>query len=502
MSHEFTDETLDPIDFKSSWKKGRSVNEEGCQTNEVHSYSEGSQSYDTLEQEIQTDFSGSQEYFRLAESDLQDVADFLSYVEPMVLKCLSANNKSRAFDESSDQHDETTESVTCVHTLSNAELKEELQVSGLSWNATGSTLAATYGRFDHEDWCTHRATLCTWNLDRRTVKEDRPDTVIDSSCCLMCLEFHPTNPAWIVGGNFNGEVIVWDLSRVDDLVVATSGIGDDAHREPVSKVHWIKSQSSKKREYNIISVSGDGKALVWKIDLKKGRLKLYLGFIVMSQSLPRSMKVRGVRGDKEVGVTSVSFSQHDPDLFILGSESGCVFKCNLHAKGNPAGSHITSSVPLCSPVTFTYSPHHGPVHSVDCSVFHRNAFLSSGMDECLRIYNMLQTQPVLTIEPEDGYIFSAKWSPVRPAVLGAVTGKGHLLLYDLRNGQMIPAHKIEASPNMVPVYSLQFNHQQKKIIATGDGQGYIRVFRLGSSLTTMSSRDLEVLDGMVCTGTE
>jgi len=502
MSHEFEDETLDSIDFKSSWRKERSVHDEECQTREIHTYSEGCQSYETFEQEVQTDLNGGQEYFQLAESDNQDLADFLSYVEPMVTKCLLANIKSRAFDGISNQTEDKTESVTCVHTLSNAELKEELQVTGLSWNATGSTLAATFGRFDHEDWCTHRATLCTWNLDRRTVKEDRPDTIIDSSCCLMCLEFHPSNPAWIAGGNFNGEVIVWDLSREDDLVVATSGIGDDAHREPVTKVHWIKSQSSKKRDHNIISVSGDGKALIWKIDLKKGRLKLISGFIVMSQSLPRSMKVRGVRGDKEVGVTCISFSQNDSDLFILGSESGCLFKCNLHAKGNPAGSHITSSVPLCSPVTLTYSPHHGPVHSVDCSVFHRNAFLSSGMDQCLRIYNMLQTQPVLTIEPDDGYLFSAKWSPVRPSVLGTVTERGHLLLYDLRDGQMIPSFKIEASSNKAPVYCLQFNHQQKKILATGDGQGYIKVFRLSSSLTTMSGRDLEILEGMISTSTE
>ncbi|GFR87636.1 WD repeat-containing protein 34, partial [Elysia marginata] len=74
--------------------------------------------------------------------------------------------------------------------------------------------------------------MCTWNLDRRSVKEDKPDTIIDSPCCVMCLEFHPVNPAWIAGGNFNGEVILWDLSQNDDLVLASSGIGDDAHREP------------------------------------------------------------------------------------------------------------------------------------------------------------------------------------------------------------------------------------------------------------------------------
>ena len=67
---------------------------------------------------------------------------------------------------------------------------------------------------------------------------------------------------------------------------------------------------------------------------------------------------------------------------------------------------------------------------------------------------------MLTIEPDDGYLFSAKWSPVRAAVLGAVTERGHLLLYDFKSGQMVPSHRIDASPNKVPVYSLQFNHQQ------------------------------------------
>lgn len=49
----------------------------------------------------------------------------------------------------------------------------------------------------------------------------------------------------------SGEVILWDLSREDDLVLATSGIGDDAHREPVNKVHWIKDQSSKQTDYKV-----------------------------------------------------------------------------------------------------------------------------------------------------------------------------------------------------------------------------------------------------------
>ena len=44
---------------------------------------------------------------------------------------------------------------------------------------------------------------------------------------------------------------MWDLSREDDLVLATSGIGDDAHREPVAKVQWLLDPESKSKRYNV-----------------------------------------------------------------------------------------------------------------------------------------------------------------------------------------------------------------------------------------------------------
>ena len=52
--------------------------------------------------------------------------------------------------------------------------------------------------------------------------------------------------------------------------------------------------------------------------------------------------------------------------------------------------HIVSSIPLRSPVTFTYNPHYGPVYSAEFSPFHRNAFISSAMDQTIRLYTMLQ----------------------------------------------------------------------------------------------------------------
>ena len=51
-----------------------------------------------------------------------------------------------------------------------------------------------------------------------------------------------------------GEVIIWDLNKEDDMIVASSGIGDDSHREPVCKVQWIPDPESKGKKYHVSTV--------------------------------------------------------------------------------------------------------------------------------------------------------------------------------------------------------------------------------------------------------
>ncbi|PVD30466.1 hypothetical protein C0Q70_09732 [Pomacea canaliculata] len=493
----FTDERLEPVEFKSCWKKEIYVSDAGAQTQDLQVKDAVCQSFYANEVGTQTE-RDSQIKLTLAKVDDESLAAFLRSVEPLFTKCIKSNNKSRAFEGLEKHPENEAASVTCTHTLSYSELNGELVV--LAGNDKFLDLS-TFGRFDHEDWCTHKAAVGTWNLDRHGVKEDRPDSVIDSSCCVMCLQFHPENPAWLAGGSFNGEVLLWDLSQEDDLLLATSGIGDDAHREPVVRVLWI-TDTTKKTQLNIISIGGDGKILIWKVDQKKRKLRLIDGFVVMAQSLPPSMKVRGVRGDKEISLTSIVFSHEDSDTFLVGSESGCIFKCNIHAKGNPAGSHVASSVPLRSPVTFTYHPHHGPVQSVDCSHYNRHAFLTSSMDQCLRVYNMLQAHPVLIIEPGEGYLFSCAWSPASPTLLATTTESGYLLLYDLGSGKLVPIHRIEASPSKQPVFTLQFNSKQSQLLATGDGVGFIRVFTLSKDLLSSTSQKVEQLANLITMGAE
>ena len=50
---------------------------------------------------------------------------------------------------------------------------------------------------------------------------------------------------------FLGEVLVWDLGRDDEMLIASSGIGDDSHREPVSKLIWVTSSDSQGQKYQV-----------------------------------------------------------------------------------------------------------------------------------------------------------------------------------------------------------------------------------------------------------
>lgn len=495
----FADEFLEGVNLQSTWKKERYIDDIGTQTKELEVLDEAAQSYKYQDEGVQTDEEPKKK-LRLAEDHSGRLVDFLRRIEPYISKQLISNLNSRAFDGYEVDLEDDTSVVSCVHTLTNPNLFGKFQVTSLSWNSTGSVIAASFGLMEHEDWCTHRTALCTWNLDRSGIKEDKPDTTIELDSCLMCLAFHPKNPAIIAGGNFSGEVLLWDLSREDDMLVATSGLGEDAHQEPVSKVHWISDAKGKK--IYLVSASSDGKIIQWKIDRKAQKLMPKDGFMLMTQSLPRRMKVKGVRGDKEVGVTCLSYHHEDKDMFLAGSEAGVIFKCSMHSQGPPAGSHVSSSIPLRSPVTFTYNPHHGPVFSVECSPFHRNAFVSAGMDQCIRLYSILQAQPVLTIEPGEGYVHTARWSPVKATVLAATTQSGQLLLYDLKQGKTVPVQKLMASPNKQPVYSCQFNHQQTQLLATGDGAGFIQIFKLSSSLRTPTGRESEFLGNLVSVTSE
>ncbi|XP_069775096.1 cytoplasmic dynein 2 intermediate chain 2 isoform X1 [Narcine bancroftii] len=491
----FTDEVQEAVSVESRWRKAPELCDAVCQTVEVRRAEASVQIRRSAEISTQTKLSDSRELPVLDRSidppvDFPGLDRFLRQVEPMVIEELRKNAQSHAFDGFEVNWIDHLHTVSCLYTLHYPEACErQLHVTGVSWNATGSVIACSYGRLQDGDWSTEKSYVCTWNLDRRGLNPNRPDVVISVSSAVMCLAFHPTEPSLIAGGLYNGEVLVWNSSKTDDPLVARSGMSEDTHREPVYQVQWNQGLSHGNR-IHILSASTDGKILIWGMD-GKGQLLLQDGFAFIIQQMPRNIKLK-VHGSTSFGVTALSFSHLDKTVFIAAVEGGYVLKCSTEVL-TPA-TLCSGSVPLKAPAQFTFSPHCGPVHAVSCSPFHRNLFLTAGTDGHVHLYSMLQAKPILSLQLSQTYLFSVCWSSARPLVFAVATGEGSVLICDLGQSFLCPSISIEQCADSKPVYCLAFNPKQLQLLAAGNAEGSVKIWQLSAELMKQGPREMTLLE--------
>ncbi|XP_077162587.1 cytoplasmic dynein 2 intermediate chain 2 isoform X1 [Paroedura picta] len=495
----FGDSAVSGADVESAWRKGWGARceEKSTQTGGISTTEAVTQSCSSQDAAVQTD-TGKENLQAAglrpaAPVDYAGLLSFLQNVEEAVVRELNKNWRSHAFDGFEVNWLDQNETVFCLHSLTYPEAQEQkLQVTSVSWNATGAVVACSYGRMEDGDWSTEKSYVCTWNLDRRGLNPNRPDLVVEIPSSVMCLAFHPQQPSLVAGGLFSGEVLVWDTSRLEDPLVWRTGMTDDTHTDPVYQVGWLQ-HTRHGHPFHVLSVSTDGKILVWQEE-RDGLLKITDGFALVSQQIPRSTKLKKhSRGDVAVGVTSLSFSHFEPSIFVMGTEGGCVLKCST-AVETVAVLPRGSSFPLKAPAQFVFSPHGGPVYSVSCSPFHRNLFLSGGTDGHIHLHSMLQAQPLLSLQLSKKYVFSVRWSPVRPLVFAAATGEGEVQLFDFGKSSQKPSISIQQTSNHTPVYCLEFNSRQSQLLAAGDGSGTVKIWQLSSDFTEGGPRELSHLD--------
>ncbi|NWU66373.1 WDR34 protein, partial [Pterocles burchelli] len=502
----FADGAAPGADVESLWRSARSARCEAksCQTGKISTAETAVQARTSRDASVQTDprHDAVQDFQQEVQVDYSSLLSFLQRVEDAVIKELNKNWKSRAFDGFEVNWTDQSETVLCLHTLSYPEAQDQkLQVTSVSWNATGSVVACSYGRLDDGDWSTEKSYVCTWNLDRRGLNPQCPDLVVDVPSSVMSLAFHPSRPSLIAGGLFSGELVVWDTSRREDPVMWRTGMTDDTHTDPVYQVNWLPDAKHGNHS-RLLSVSTDGKILVWREE-RDSRLALAEGFALVAQQIPRSSQLKKfIQGEAAVGVTSLSFSHFDPRVFVVGVEGGYSLKCST-AAGTLALHRTGCSVPLRAPAELAFSPHGGPVYSVSCSPFH-NLFLSCGTDGQVHLHSMLQTQPLLSLQLSEKYLFCVRWSPVRPLVFAAASGEGNcnncfcftgdVHLFDFEKSSQKPAVSLKQAAGECPVYCLEFNMKQTGLLAAGDAAGTVKVWQLSSDLTEQGPREMNHLE--------
>ncbi|XP_073397219.1 cytoplasmic dynein 2 intermediate chain 2 isoform X1 [Dendrobates tinctorius] len=502
----FVDEVTDVVSAESVWRKsqGARCDSRSCQTRPIASKESSVQVHEASEAGTQTEWKQDQ---RVLDIDLgplldyPDVGKFLKRVEDDMIRELKKNWRSHAFDGFEVTWEEQNPQVSCLQSLQYPDaVAENFQVTSVTWNATGSVIACSYGRLGDGDWSTEKSYVCTWNLDRRGFNPTHPDVILDVPSSVMCLAFHPSRPSLIAGGLFNGEVLVWDTSRADDPLIGRTGLSIDSHMDAVYQVRWLPEVPQPQR-LQVLSVSSDGKILVWQME-KDGQLVLHNGFALVTQQMPSNSQIsKHGRSDTAVGVTCLSPSHFDPSVFIVGVEGGYLIKCSMVVQ-TAASTSMPSSIPLRAPAQFTFSPHGGPVYCVDCSPFHRNIFLSAGTDGHAHLYSMLQEKPLTLLQLSQKYLFGIQWSPVRPLVFAAASGEGEVLLFDFGKSSQKPSLSIKQTSDEQPVHCLEFNRVQTKLLAAGDSTGLVKIWQLSSDFTEQGAGEMKVLEELATAVTD
>ncbi|XP_041825481.1 WD repeat-containing protein 34 [Melanotaenia boesemani] len=494
----FTDEVLDGVLVPSLWRKSHQSAQESrsCQTRAVHSADAEVQTASTSVSSTQTepqDPTTELPHQPCDDTEAPGLTNFLRRVEDLMVGELEKNSRSHAFDGFQTNWQDHDLQVSCLHCLQHPGAQEKgLQVTSVSWSCTGSVIICSFGRINDGDWSNERSCVCTWNLDRRSLSTKQADLVIDVPTAVTALSCHPSQPALIAGGLYNGEVVVWDTSQTQDPVLAQTGMSSDSHREPVYQVAWVPLQ--KKGEFGVLSASSEGSVLLWMLVSDKAQLILNAAYALTQQQVPHSSSSSfKVRGSKMVGVTSLAVSPWDSDTFIVGSEGGLMLRCSFSSQTLAAVVSEKKSVELKAPAVFSFRSRGGPVYSIHCSPFHRNLFVSSGTDGLAHIHSLLQVSPLLSLRVSESYVFQVQWSPTRPLVFAAATGQGEVQVFDLGCRSLRPAATIKGGVGQAAT-CLAFNCNNHHLLAVGKADGTVEIWQLSADLTEQQLRESEQLD--------
>ena len=414
--------------------------------------------------------------------DAPRVARFLRATAPPMLRALLENERSESFssgaleagyasaDDLADRPPERVHRLVAPTASSSrrAEILAGLVPTGVSWNATGYTLAVSYGRHDVPGWSDSKGAICAWNLRRGDVDaREEPDAFIETDNCVQCLRFHPEHPALVAAGTLDGDVFVFSLDESDaarrdgDPLVAKSSARPAtlAHREPVTGVHWQfdLAEASKRADatlaYDLVSVAGDGRALVWDwrpdaqgaAGKKIASLKFGHEIVaphpetgrattwgVASASFPTdaaSSRSGGAFLTAASSELSAAVKNAASASFVVGSDGGPVLACSARASKTAAEEFrrkiadldASSAPPSLSrtAVVSQHEPHAGAVNGVSINPRDASVFATGGADGAVRIYARRARRRVASLHPSAGAAFDVQWSPHRPLVLAA-----------------------------------------------------------------------------------
>jgi len=281
-----------------------------------------------------------------------------------------------------------------------------------------------------------------------------PEMALTPSSPLVSLEYNPKDGHILIGGQYNGQIAVWD-TRKGARPAEVSPI-EKSHRDPVYSARYLSTKSGT----DAFSCSTDGQVMFW--DVRK-----------LAEPV-ETLLIDPENNGRLWGAVALEYESTMPTKFQVGTEQGAVVLFNRKAK-NPNEK-----------IAATYAGHHGPVYAVERNPFFPKYFLTVG-DWTMRVWcEDVRESSVIWSEYHKSYLTSGCWSPSRPGV--CFTGKhdGSVGIWDLLFKTNQPALTVQVAD--APIQSLRASNDGEHL-ACGASDGSITLLSLNETLAKMQPNE-------------
>jgi len=121
--------------------------------------------------------------------------------------------------------------------------------------------------------------------------------------------------------------------------------------------------------------------------------------------------------------------------------------------------------------------------------------LTSSLDWTIKLwYPKVRSDPLLTLEASQEYVYDVQWSPIHPSVFASCDGDGYVDVWDLNRDNEAPVARKHTGQKALNC--LRWSIDGKKII-TGDSDGVLNLWAVDKELSQQKNEDFSKLDKMI-----
>ncbi|XP_072315616.1 dynein axonemal intermediate chain 1-like [Eucyclogobius newberryi] len=324
---------------------------------------------------------------------------------------------------------------------------KKLTVTALCWSKKYPDLFAV-GMGSYEFNRQSRGLLLFYSLKNPSY----PEYFFPTWSSVLCLDVHEQRPHLATAGFYDGSVAVFNLQERSSEPAFKSTAKTGKHTDPVWQVRWQNDDLD--NNHNFFSVSSDGRVVCWT--LVKNEL-VHTDIIRLTVSVSEDENINAC-------LTSFDFHKQIDYLFLVGSETGQIYKCSK----SYSGQYLD-----------LYDAHVMAVDSVKWNQFHPKVFMSCSSDWTVKIWDHSISAPMFTFDLRSA-VGDVSWAPYSSTVFSAVTTDGMIHVFDLSSNkyQALCQQQVTTKKRLTHV---QFNPVHPVLIV-GDDRGHVSSFKLSPNL--------------------